>query len=127
MFNPAKFSPQECSRLKAICGKGQRMGVRHELREGSADEWIIIRGLAEGDIVTRRLPLFLQNIYGSTELLRLHSTIQAQVEGELRFRLSGGSSVPASRRHTQALKEEICWQQKVPRSTGRSYTTSCEP
>ena len=55
----------------------------------------------------RRLPIFLQDIYSSTELLRLHSTIQAQVEGELRFRLSGGNSVSASRRHTQALKEDI--------------------
>ena len=42
-----------------------------------------------------------------TELLRLHSTIQSQVEGELRFRLSGGNFVPASRRHTQALKDDI--------------------
>ena len=29
------------------------------------------------------------------------------MEGELRFRLSGENSVPASRRHTQALKEAI--------------------
>ena len=42
-----------------------------------------------------------------TELLRLHSTIQAQVEGELRFRLSGGNFVPTSRRHTQTLKDDI--------------------
>ena len=60
--------------------------MRHELREGTADEWLIIRGLAKGNIVGRRLPIFLQDIISSTELLRLHSTIQAQVEGELRFR-----------------------------------------
>ena len=81
--------------------------MRHELRVGTADEWLIIRGLAEGNIVSRRLPIFLQDIFSSTELLRLHSTIQAQVEGELRFRLSKGNSVSASRRHTQALKEDI--------------------
>ena len=92
--------PQDNTRLNAICAKGQRSGMRHELREGTADEWLIIRGLAEGNIVGRRLPIFLQDIFSSTELLRLHSTIQAQVEGELRFRLSGKNSVPASRRHT---------------------------
>ena len=81
--------------------------MRHELKEGTADGWLIIRGLAEGNIVGRRLPIFLQDIFGSTELLRLHSTIQAQAEGELRFCLSGGNSVSASRRHTQALKEDI--------------------
>ena len=49
--------------------------MRHELREGTAVEWLIIRGLAEGNIVGRRLPTFLQDIFSSTELLRLHSTI----------------------------------------------------
>ena len=80
--------------------------MRHELRVGTADEWLIIRGLAEGNIVGRRLPIFLQDIFSSTELLRLHSTIQDQVKGDLRFCLSGENSVPASRRHTQTLKED---------------------
>ena len=124
MFNLAKFAPQDITRLNAICAKGQRSGMRHELREGTADEWLIIRGLAKGNIVGRRLPIFLQDIISSTELLRLHSTIQAQVEGELRFRLSGGNSVPASRRHTQALKEDILLAAESTKVNSKSCTTS---
>ena len=64
-------------------------------------------GVGERKYSGRRLPIFLQDIFSSTELLRLHSTIQDQVKGELRFRLSGENSVPVSRRHTQALKENV--------------------
>ena len=81
--------------------------MRHELIEGAADEWLIIRGLAEGNITGRSLPLFSQITVSFTELLRLHSTIEVQMEGELRFRLRGGNSVPASRSHTQVLRGYI--------------------
>ena len=63
-------------------------------------------GVGERKYSGRRLPIFLQDIFSSTELLRLRSTIQDQVKGDLRFCLSGENSVPASRRHTQTLKED---------------------
>ncbi|TDH69343.1 hypothetical protein CCR75_005032 [Bremia lactucae] len=55
----------------------------------------------------------------------LSGTIQAQAKGELRFLLSRGSSIPASRSHTQAVNEEILLLQKLSRSTGTTYTTYC--
>lgn len=83
------------------------MGIKHELREGTADEWLIIQDVAEGNIVGRSLPQFLKAVFTSQELLRLHSTIKAQVEGVLSFRLRGRGDVLPTRQHTQALKEDI--------------------
>ena len=34
--------PQYITQLNAIGAKGQRSGMRHELKEGTADEWLII-------------------------------------------------------------------------------------
>ncbi|EGZ18643.1 hypothetical protein PHYSODRAFT_502046 [Phytophthora sojae] len=81
--------------------------AQHQLREGSDDEWKIIQGLAEGSIVSRRLPDFIRSILDSQERLRLYSTIQAQVEGELMFVLNGYTGVRVSRQHTRAFQEDI--------------------
>uniref|UniRef100_M4BQG3 Uncharacterized protein n=1 Tax=Hyaloperonospora arabidopsidis (strain Emoy2) TaxID=559515 RepID=M4BQG3_HYAAE len=78
-----------------------------EVRDGTEDEWKIIPGLAEGDIVKKCLPQFLTSMFDHSELLRLHRTTEAQVEGELSFRLCGKSNVPTSRRHTLAMTEDI--------------------
>ena len=34
MFNPAKLSHQDITRLNAICAKGQRSMMRHESKQG---------------------------------------------------------------------------------------------
>ena len=78
-----------------------------EVRYGTEDEWKIIPGLAEGNIVKKCLPQFLTSMFDHSELLRLHRTTEAQVEGELSFRLCGKSKVPTSRRHTLAMTEDI--------------------
>ena len=107
MFNPVTYSPQEITRLRALCGERRGPVDPLELRNGTKNEWKIIQGMVEGDIVGRRLPQFITSIFDHYELLRLHRTIKAQVEGELSFRLGGKSTVPTSKWLTLAMTENI--------------------
>uniref|UniRef100_M4BWI7 Uncharacterized protein n=1 Tax=Hyaloperonospora arabidopsidis (strain Emoy2) TaxID=559515 RepID=M4BWI7_HYAAE len=107
MVNPVKYSPREITRLRALCGERRGPVDPQELRDGTKDEWKIIQGLAEGDIVGRRLPQFLTSMFDHSELLRLHRTIKAQGEGNLSFRLGGKRTVPTRRRHTLPMTEDI--------------------
>ncbi|KAE8980399.1 hypothetical protein PR002_g24145 [Phytophthora rubi] len=93
MFNPRKYTSSDIDRLKGICLQREAGRREHKLREGSEDEWAIIQGIAEGNIVSRRLPSFVKSILDAQERLRLCSTIQAQVEGELMFVLHGFTSI----------------------------------
>ncbi|OWZ18037.1 LOW QUALITY PROTEIN: hypothetical protein PHMEG_0007942 [Phytophthora megakarya] len=104
MFNPQKFSKDDIKRLRGICQRGEPPREGLQLREGTTDQW---KGLAEGDIVGLRFPAFVRRLFDSQEQLRLLSTIQAQVEGELMLTLNGYTTVNRRREHTRALKEAI--------------------
>ncbi|POM81568.1 Hypothetical protein PHPALM_440 [Phytophthora palmivora] len=101
MFNPRVFSRQDTSRLRTGALAGNR------LREGTKDEWKIISGLAEGSIVCRHLPAFIKSVLAPKEQLRLYTTIQRQVEGELVIQLRNGTGVASTRQQTRELKEDI--------------------
>ena len=107
MFNPAKFSTEEITRLRSLCMASSGVAHRHHIRDGTDDEWSIIVGLVEGTIACRRMPSFLNQVLKSEERLRLYSTIQAQVEGELILHLDGRREIKASRQTTKALTETI--------------------
>uniref|UniRef100_A0AAV1TMW8 CCHC-type domain-containing protein n=1 Tax=Peronospora matthiolae TaxID=2874970 RepID=A0AAV1TMW8_9STRA len=107
MFDPAKFSLEDSITLKAICVARLGNTGFQRLGEGSDDEWRIIVGIAEGHIVCRRMPDFLRSVLDSKERLRLYSTVQAQVEGQLVLHISGGRDIPLSRQTTKAITEKI--------------------
>lgn len=67
----------------------------------------MIIGIAEGTIACRRMPDFLNSVFDSQERLRLHTTIQQQVEGELVLQLRGRARVRQSRQQTRLIKEDI--------------------
>uniref|UniRef100_A0AAV1TQW4 LAGLIDADG endonuclease n=1 Tax=Peronospora matthiolae TaxID=2874970 RepID=A0AAV1TQW4_9STRA len=107
MFDPAKFSLEDSITLKAICVARLGNTGFQRLREGSDDEWRIIVGIAEGHIVCRRMPDFLRSVLACKERLRLYSTVQAQVEGQLVLHISGGRDIPLSRQTTKVITEKI--------------------
>lgn len=104
MFNPAKFSTEETTRLKDICGAP---ATGNRLRVATEDEWSIITGMVEGSIVCRRMLPFMRQVFDGKERLRVYSTIQAQVEGELVLHLNRHRGVRISRQSTKALTETI--------------------
>lgn len=53
------------------------------LRKPTVLEMRIIQGLVEGTIIARRLPQFLRRCSNLDALVRMQSTICAQIEGEL--------------------------------------------
>ena len=69
--------------LKTLCTTGLVLAKARRVREGTDDEWKVIIGIDEGHIACSRIPCFLRAVMDSTERLRLHKTIQAQVEGRL--------------------------------------------
>ena len=83
MFNPAKYQPAEIAKLTQVCEASYEGAYGLKYRDGTAEEWKVIEGLAEGSIACRQLPSFVQSIVDSPERIRLLKTIQAQVEGEL--------------------------------------------
>lgn len=107
LFQPGYFSKQEVESLTALCEKPALLSTTRRLRKGSKDEWKIITGIAEGRIVCRQMPAFLKEILSADDRLRLYSTVQVQVEGELVFQLKAPTSVSTSRQSTRALKDEI--------------------
>uniref|UniRef100_A0AAV1V7Y5 CCHC-type domain-containing protein n=2 Tax=Peronospora matthiolae TaxID=2874970 RepID=A0AAV1V7Y5_9STRA len=107
MFNPAKFSGVEIARLRAVCASPQAPAGQHQVRKGTDDEWKIVLGLIEGTIACRNMPAFLPHILRSEECLRLVSTIQAQVEGELIMQLGRSGGVRVTRQSTKAITERI--------------------
>uniref|UniRef100_A0AAV1USB4 CCHC-type domain-containing protein n=1 Tax=Peronospora matthiolae TaxID=2874970 RepID=A0AAV1USB4_9STRA len=107
MFDPAHFSEEETTTLRAICATRLNLTGTHRLREGTDDEWRIIIGIAEGLIACRRLPDFLNSVFDSDERLRLCRTVQAQVEGQLVLKLRHGRDIPIGRRTTHAITEKI--------------------
>uniref|UniRef100_A0AAV1VGC9 CCHC-type domain-containing protein n=1 Tax=Peronospora matthiolae TaxID=2874970 RepID=A0AAV1VGC9_9STRA len=107
MFDPAHFSEEETTTLRAICATRLNLTGTHRLREGTDDEWRIIIGIAEGLIACRRLPDFLNSVFDSDERLRLCRTVQAQVEGQLVLQLRHGRDIPIGRRTTHAITEKI--------------------
>uniref|UniRef100_A0AAV1TWG6 CCHC-type domain-containing protein n=1 Tax=Peronospora matthiolae TaxID=2874970 RepID=A0AAV1TWG6_9STRA len=107
MFDPAHFSVEETTTLRAICATRLNLTGTQRLREGTDDEWRIIIGIAEGHIACRRLPHFFNSVFGSDERLRLCRTVQAQVEGHLVLKLRHGRDIPIGRRTTHALTEKI--------------------
>ncbi|KAI9996223.1 hypothetical protein PInf_013606 [Phytophthora infestans] len=63
--------------------------------------------MTEGSIVCRRMPDFLKSVLDSKEPIRLHRTIQSQVEGELQLQLRGRTTIRPSRQQTQMIQEDI--------------------
>ena len=74
---------------------------------GTDEEWRIIVRLAEGHIACRRMPDFLRSVLDSGGRLRLYSTIQAQVEGQLFLTLSRGRPIPNGRQTSNGITEMI--------------------
>uniref|UniRef100_A0AAV1UJ31 LAGLIDADG endonuclease n=1 Tax=Peronospora matthiolae TaxID=2874970 RepID=A0AAV1UJ31_9STRA len=107
VFNPAKFSGVEIARLRAVCASPQYPAGQHQVRKGTDDEWNIVLGLVEGTIAYRNMPAFLPRILRSEKCLRLVSTIQAQVEGELIMQLGLSRGVRVTRQSTKAITERI--------------------
>ncbi|GMF48218.1 unnamed protein product [Phytophthora fragariaefolia] len=77
------------------------------LREGTEDEWVIIKGLVEGTIVCRKFPPFTAQLMRTEERLRFLGTIQAQVEGHLRFSLGNENPVPIVYQTTNGILDTI--------------------
>ncbi|KAI9993677.1 hypothetical protein PInf_015974 [Phytophthora infestans] len=107
MFNPSVYSKADIAALRRICEKPAAATAGSLLRPATKDEWKIIGGLAEGTIVCRRMPDFLKSVFDSQERLRLHRTIQSQVEGELQIQLRGRATIRHSRQQTQTIQEDI--------------------
>lgn len=107
MFNPAKFSRVDIETLMRICEQPVAAIHGRALRAGTKDEWRILAGMAEGNIVCRRVPEFAESVLDSKELTRLNRTIRMQVEGELVLQLSGRGTISPSRRSTRAIKDDI--------------------
>lgn len=107
MFNPACFSKPDIVKFRAICEQVHATQGDKHLREATADEWTVIVGIAEGTIACRRMPDFLSSVFDSQERLRLHTTIQQQVEGELVMQLRGRARVKHSRQQTRLIKKDI--------------------
>uniref|UniRef100_A0AAV1V900 Uncharacterized protein n=1 Tax=Peronospora matthiolae TaxID=2874970 RepID=A0AAV1V900_9STRA len=107
MFNPEKHAAATVARLRSLCEAQDTRSTGTRLRDGTDEEWEIIQGLAEGYFVSRSCPHFIKKVLNAKDRLRLQSTIQLQVEGELSFSLAGQGAIPFSRQHTQALKEDI--------------------
>uniref|UniRef100_A0AAV1TTD2 Uncharacterized protein n=1 Tax=Peronospora matthiolae TaxID=2874970 RepID=A0AAV1TTD2_9STRA len=107
MFNPEKYAAATIARLRSLCEAQDTRSTGTRLRDGTDEEWDIIQGLAEGHIVSRSCPHFIKKVLNTKDRLRLQSTIQLQVEGELSFSLAGQGAISSSRQHTQALKEDI--------------------
>lgn len=107
MFDPSAFTEEQITRFRSLCAaQGARAG-QHQVREGTDDEWTIIAGLVEGTVACRRMPDFIQQVLKGEERLRLYSTIQAQVEGELILQLDRAGGIKLSRRTTKAITEAI--------------------
>ncbi|KAE9050065.1 hypothetical protein PR001_g2742 [Phytophthora rubi] len=107
MFNPAKFSRADIETLMRICEQPVAVTHGRALRAGTKDEWGILAGMAEGNIVCRRVPEFAKSVLDSNKITRLNRTIQMQVEGELVLQLRGRGTISPSRRSTRAIKDDI--------------------
>ena len=80
---------------------------RCRLREGTTDEWRVITGLAEGNIVSRRLPDIVRSVLCSKERVRLLRTVQQQMEGELYMKLRSEIDIRVIRQKASTIKEDI--------------------
>ncbi|ETP18592.1 hypothetical protein F441_07216, partial [Phytophthora nicotianae CJ01A1] len=107
MFNPSVYPKADIVALRGICEQRAAAPAGSLLRPATKDEWKIIGGLAEGKIVCRRMPEFLKSVFDSRERLRLHRTIQSQVEGELKLQLRGRTTIRPCRQQTQTIQEDI--------------------
>ncbi|ETL95253.1 hypothetical protein L917_06915 [Phytophthora nicotianae] len=107
MFNPSVYPKADIVALRGICEQRAAALAGSLLRPATKDEWKIIGGLAEGKIVCRRMPEFLKSVFDSRERLRLHRTIQSQVEGELKLQLCGRTTIRPCRQQTQTIQEDI--------------------
>ncbi|OWY98735.1 hypothetical protein PHMEG_00030429 [Phytophthora megakarya] len=89
MFNPATYSAEVIVALRSQC---ERTFGKHHVaifREGTDDEWQIVQGIVEGNIVCRSLPQFFNRIMAPDDKLRVIETIRAQVEGRLVMDMEG--------------------------------------
>ncbi|KUF81385.1 hypothetical protein AM587_10001800 [Phytophthora nicotianae] len=107
MFNPSVYPKADIVALRGICEQRAAAPAGSLLRSATKDEWKIIGGLAEGKIECRRMPEFLKSVFDSRERLRLHRTIQSQVEGELKLQLCGRTTIRPCRQQTQTIQEDI--------------------
>ena len=103
MFNPAKYPPADIEKLTIVCEAPSKGAFGQFYRDGTAEEWKIIEGLAEGSIACRKLPSFVQSILDSTERIRLLNTIEAQVEGEMIMTLQRHHHIQVSRQSTNSI------------------------
>ena len=55
MFNPAKYPPADIEKLTIVCEAPSKGDFCQFYRDGTAEEWKIIEGLAEGSIACRKL------------------------------------------------------------------------
>ncbi|KAE9010242.1 hypothetical protein PF011_g9908 [Phytophthora fragariae] len=107
MFDPDTYSAAEAKKLRTICVKPKDRTRGTRLREGTDAEWKIIGGMTDGSIACRKLPVFIKQVLDAQERLRLHSTIQAQVEGELVLHLIRNRGVRVSQQTTKAITDAI--------------------
>ena len=107
ILNPDVYNAMDINTLRALCLQPAVFNSRSCLREGTQEEWRTISCRAEGSIVCRRLPVFLNNVLDSKERVRLYRTIQAQVEGELVLHLRSRLNIRMCRPNTSAIKEDI--------------------
>ncbi|EEY65473.1 uncharacterized protein PITG_16765 [Phytophthora infestans T30-4] len=80
MFNQAICNQQDIERLRELCEQPAAATAGRQLRSGTADEWRIIGGMAEGTIVCRRKPDFLKNILDFKDRLPIQEDIRRAAE-----------------------------------------------
>ena len=107
MFDSYAFTEEKLARFRSLCAAPAARAGQNQVREGTDDEWSIIAGLVEGTVACRCRPDFIQQVLKSEERLRLYSTIQAQVEGELILQLDHARGIKLSRRTTKVTIQAI--------------------
>lgn len=105
IFDPDEYPPDKQEAMRTMCMATHVYPTNR--REPTPEEWEIITGLLSGKIIARRLPQFLKRCCSWQLLVRLHQTIQEEVEGELYAGLPLGFKMHNENQHTKRIATEI--------------------
>ncbi|EEY65301.1 uncharacterized protein PITG_21776 [Phytophthora infestans T30-4] len=73
MFNPAMFNRQDIERLRDLCEQPAAATTGRQLRSGTADEWRIIGGMAEGTIIRQHTQAIQEDIRVAAEVMHTNT------------------------------------------------------